>query len=217
MKAVIITGGSIEDAFALSYLNVIKPDFLIAADSGLEFCSRAEIRPDHIVGDFDSGREEIVRKFREDGTIPIDTYNPVKDMTDTDIALEKAAALGADEVHFLGATGTRLDHTLSNIFNLRKLRERGIRGVIVDAHNRITMPSGNMVEIGREAQYGTAISLFPFRGIVEGLTLTGFQYPLTEAVLEPGDGGLTVSNRITAETAVVTWKKGILILMETRD
>ena len=55
----------------------------------------------------------MIRTYEEDGGIPIRRFNPVKDTTDTAIAMEQAAKMGAGEICFFGATGTRLDHTLS--------------------------------------------------------------------------------------------------------
>ena len=54
MKTIIISGGAIEDGFALGFLEKIKPDCMVAADRGLDFCYRNRIQPDCIVGDFDS-------------------------------------------------------------------------------------------------------------------------------------------------------------------
>ena len=118
MKTIIISGGAIEDGFALGFLEKIKPDCMVAADRGLEFCYRNRIQPDCIVGDFDSIAPEVIGYYRANKEIPIYTFNPVKDTTDTDIALNQALKLGATEVYFLGATGSRLDHVLSNIYNL---------------------------------------------------------------------------------------------------
>ena len=140
MKAVILSGGRLERETVLEQIGVIKPDCIIAADKGLEFCYNEGIRPDHIVGDFDSLNPEIIEWYRCEGKIPIDTYRPEKDMTDTDIAMEKAVHLGADAIYLFGVTGTRLDHTLSNIFNLYKLHAQGIRGEIIDAQFAVWEP-----------------------------------------------------------------------------
>ena len=142
MKLCIITGGNIESSFVRDRLAEEHPDCILAADHGLVFCRREQIVPDYIVGDFDSTDPEIVRYYREDGSIPIDTYQPEKDFTDTDIAIQKAIALGADEVILFGATGSRLDHTLSNIWNLSAFCREGIKACIEDPHNRITMLPG---------------------------------------------------------------------------
>lgn len=217
MRAAIFSGGTLDAETVRAYLEQYPPDCILAADRGLEFCSRNRIRPDMILGDFDSVPADIIEAYRQRGDIPIRRFNPVKDTTDTAIAMEQAAEMGADEICFFGVTGTRLDHTLSNIFNLSLLRGRGIRGVIVDAHNRITMPEEREIYLKRSEQFGKYISLFPFGGEVRGVTLEGFRYPLQEYTLVPGDGGLAVSNEIAEETARICYREGILILAESRD
>lgn len=223
MRTAVFSGGTIDPVTVLPLIREEYPDYIIAADRGILFCHRYGIRPDRIVGDFDSlaeadsdGAAELLARYSGEG-IPVDRFNPVKDTTDTAIALGRAADSGADEVWFFGATGTRADHSLSNIFDLYRLCERGITGVIIDAHNRITMPVGTEMEITREGQYGNRISLFPVRGEVTGVTLEGTKYPLHDAVLMQGDGGLTVSNEITADVCRIRWKSGTLLVMETKD
>ena len=219
MNAVIFTGGTIDREAVREYFRKEPPDLVVAADRGLEFCFHSGIHPDYIVGDFDSIRPEIIAYYRGQKEIPIDTYRPEKDMTDTDIALEKAVQLGADSIVFFGATGTRLDHTLSNIFNLVLLKERGIRDWILDAHNRICLPPGHELILRREDMYGKYLSLFPVRGEVRGLTIEGFCYPLEDRTLIQGDGGLCVSNQLSpeADEGRIRWESGDLLVMETRD
>lgn len=217
MKVFIISGGSLSAPFIHEQLEKEKPDAVIAADRGLTFCHEQQIRPDWIVGDFDSAGQDILELYRREGTVPIDIWQPEKDFTDTDIALRKAVSLGADEVILFGATGTRLDHTLSNIYNLCGCALAGIRACIVDPNNRIRMLTGGEYRIRKDEQFGSRISFFPFRGDVTGLTLRGFKYPVTDMFVEQGDGGRFVSNEITDEEAVILWKSGILLLMETRD
>lgn len=216
-RGLILSGGTLEEDFALRYLREYAPDLILAADRGLEFCSRHGIRPDLILGDFDSIDPEVLEACRQEGKIPIRRFQPEKDATDTAIALEAALELGAEEVCFLGATGTRLDHTLSNIYNLYLLWKRGLRGSIVDACNRITMPPEREIFLRKKEQFGNYVSCFPFGREVRGLTLEGFRYPLREYTLELGDGGLSVSNEILAEEARITYREGILVLVESRD
>ncbi|MGN0361414.1 MAG: thiamine diphosphokinase [Bilifractor sp.] len=217
-RVVVFSGGTIDTPDALAYLKKENPDVIIAADKGTAFCKKNQIRPDYIVGDFDglAGAAEILQQYRDED-VPIDTFRPEKDMTDSDIALEKAIAVGADSVCFFGATGTRLDHVFSSIFDLYKLYKRGIEGVIIDGHNRISMPVSGKIVIRRDAQYGKFVSIYPFRGEAHGVTLSGFKYPLTDADIVQGDGGLTTSNEIVAEEGVITCREGILIVMETKD
>ena len=69
MKTIIINGGNIEDDFALPFLQKEQYDYLIAVDKGLEFCYRAGIRPDEMLGDFDSAAP-TVRDYFERLEIP---------------------------------------------------------------------------------------------------------------------------------------------------
>ena len=144
-------------------------------------------------------------------------HRPEKDATDTELAVSEAAALGAREVYLLGATGTRLDHVWGNIGLLYRLRQQGIRAWIVDAHNRIFMPAEKKVILSRENQFGKYVSILPYGGPVRGITLEGFHYPLKEYTLFPGDESLCVSNEIEAETAVIHYREGVPVIIESRD
>ena len=45
MKTLIITGGMIENEFALSFIQSLKPDYVLGVDRGLQFCYEQAIRP----------------------------------------------------------------------------------------------------------------------------------------------------------------------------
>ena len=53
-------------------------------------------------------------------------FNPVKDATDTQIAIELAMELGSRKITLVGGTGTRLDHVLGNIQTLYLPFAKGI-------------------------------------------------------------------------------------------
>ena len=84
-------------------------------DGGVAFCYRHGILPTRIVGDFDTLDPEILAWYRERTGVGIRVYDPVKDATDTQIAVELAMELGSSHITILGGTGTRLDHVLGNI------------------------------------------------------------------------------------------------------
>jgi len=54
-----------------------------------------------------------------------------KDMTDTELAVNTAIDRGYKNIVIIGGTGTRLDHTLSNIFLLKLMLDRGVKGRII--------------------------------------------------------------------------------------
>ena len=155
--AVIISGGSLDPDFALAFLREEKPELLIGADRGICFLKEKEIHPTHIVGDFDSASGEALEYFKQFPEIPIRTFNPVKDFTDTAIAMEPAMEEGADRIYILGGTGTRLDHVVANIKLLAMALEQGKECILLDEHNRIRLTDQPM-KIRKTEQYGKYVS-----------------------------------------------------------
>lgn len=216
MKQVfVVSGGDIEDAFAARVIAKERPELLIAADSGMEFFYRNGIKPDVIVGDFDSVKPEALTYFKEQPDIEFRELNPIKDDTDTEFAIRLAIEWGAEKITILGGTGSRLDHVLGNIELLGIGLEKQVSIELLDAHNRIRMIDKGITLLKSE-QFGTYVSLIPYTSQVEGLSLCGFKYPLTDYCLK-GFCSLGVSNEITAEEAVITFDKGILLVIESRD
>lgn len=215
MKTLIVTGGTVEDSFALSYFRQQGFDYLIAADSGIRFFLQAGIRPDEVLGDFDSASPDQLRQLRNDPRIVFHQYQPEKDAVDTQLALELALEKNSSEIHILGGTGTRLDHMLGTVRLLGYAMERGISCYLIDAHNRIRLIQERTV-LKKAEQYGDYVSLIPLTTQVSGVTLTGFKYPLADYTLG-GFESLGISNEIVEEEAVVELREGILILTESRD
>ena len=144
MRTVIISGGHIDDAFAIDWLEKNEYDFMIAADSGMDFLYRNRIVPDVIAGDFDSAKSDSLTYFDGLNGVQVIKLNPMKDDTDTEFVIREAIRRGAKEITLLGATGTRLDHVLANINLLGIGLEEGVEIQLVDKHNRIRMtPSAN--------------------------------------------------------------------------
>lgn len=217
MKTVIISGGRIERDFALSFLKQEAFDQIIAVDNGLKFLYENGIKPTWIVGDFDTAAPELVAYYRTETEIPIRQFNPVKDATDSQIAIELALELGSGEITILGGTGTRLDHVLGNIQSLMLAKKKGVSCVILDEYNRIRLVDGTF-KLKKEEQYGRYVSLLPLTTEVTGVELTGVKYPLSDYTFtSTGSAGLGVSNEITAETAEIRVKSGVFILIESSD
>lgn len=217
MHTVIVSGGNIQEDFALSFLKEQTWDRLIAADRGLEFLSGHGILPTHIVGDFDSSDPAVLGQYRDCPEIEIRKFNPVKDATDTQIALELALELGSTSVTILGGMGSRLDHTLGNVQTLALALEAGVDCQLLDEKNRVRLIRESLT-IQREEQYGDYVSLLPLTSVVRGVNLIGFKYPLTNHTFASAESaGLGVSNEITGEEGRIELSEGIFILIESRD
>lgn len=214
-KIVIISGGSIQDEFAKEWITQYQPDFIIVADSGMEFMRRVGLKPDMIIGDFDSVAVETLAYFREQQGIIFKELNPMKDDTDTEFAIRQAIGLGAKEITALGATGTRLDHVLGNVALLGIGLQEQVDIQLVDAHNRIRMID-KAISLIKAEQFGNFVSLLPYSGEVKGVTLKGFKYPLENFTMG-SFSSLGISNEIVEEKAEILFEEGILLIIESRD
>lgn len=216
MEIVIISGGNIQEDFALDFLYKHKKAMKIAADRGMELCQKAGIIPEHIIGDLDSVDSGTLSYYEGQKGICWHRLKPEKDDTDTQSALNLAIDLKAEKVWILGGTGTRMDHVLANINLLVYGARKNTEVILVDAHNQITLLKKE-TRISKNQQFGRYVSFFGWGENIEGLTLEGFKYPLTKAFLRPEDCGLTVSNEIVEEEAKVSYEKGSLIMVMSRD
>lgn len=214
-KIVIVSGGYIDDVFAVPWIKVYTPEYTIVADSGMEFCRRCGIMPDMIIGDFDSVKVDTLSFFKSQTGIVFQELNPIKDDTDTEFAIRQAIALGAKEICVLGATGTRLDHVLGNISLLGIGLPEQVQIQLVDSHNRIRMLDKS-IKIAKTEQFGLYVSLLPYQGEVTQLTLKGFKYPLENFALKPYNS-LGISNEIVEEEAEIIFEEGVLLVIESRD
>lgn len=214
-QTVIVTGGMLDATFACSILRKSCVEEIIAVDKGLLFLHEHGITPTYIVGDFDSAGKELVQYYQEQTQIPIRRYNPIKDASDTEIAIRDCVDRHSREVIILGGSGTRLDHTWANVQCLTIAAKAGVEAYLLDPHNRIRVVYSGF-SIRKEEQFGSYVSLFPIGGCVEGLTIRGVKYPLQDHRLEACDS-LSVSNEIVEEEMEVRFRSGCLVVMETRD
>ncbi|MEH0022708.1 MAG: thiamine diphosphokinase [Desulfobacter sp.] len=211
MKTVIVANGSFTPTpDILSRLNTA--DMIIAADGGASHLYASGICPDVIIGDLDS-IEADARAFFESKAVPVHTYPAQKDQTDTELCIDYAVNQGSAEIILTGVTGTRLDHTLANVFLLRRLLKMDIKGSIVDAHNEIFITACRLTVSGAP---GEILSVVPVSGRVTGLTLEGLEYPLTNKTISMGDT-LGISNVFTGSTAQIRLDSGIVLIIKSAD
>lgn len=216
-RCLILTGGILDLKFAGLYLKTESFDKLIAVDGGVEYAKVLGLTPDYIVGDFDTLNPEIAAEYHRFPHIVWEVHKPEKNETDTELAVSRAAAIGCDEVVLLGATGGRLDHTLGNLQLLYACLQRGIRGYLIDPQNKIYLLDQKHTFKSREL-WGQYISFLPLSEVVEGITLTGFRYPLDDKTIRKGEEvGLCISNELKAESGVIVFHNGVLICVESHD
>lgn len=212
MRTLIINGGNINYDFASVYIKNTKFDKIIAVDGGLIFADKMNIIPDYIIGDFDTVQSSLLDKYNTQSKII--KYNPIKDNTDSEIAINYACDINSTEIVIIGATGKRMDHTLANIEILVTPLRKGIEAYIIDEYNKIYLID-NLKIISKNEQYGNYVSLIPLTK-VEGLTLKGFKYPLDNYTYDIGIS-IGISNELESENGIIKLIDGILIAIESRD
>ncbi len=193
MRCILVCGGE----FAAEKFCIQKGDVLVTADSGYAYVKDC-VHVDYAVGDFDS------LGYVPEG-VEVIRHNPVKDYTDTQLAMEFAAEKGADEFVIYGALGGRLDHTLANIQTGYSFAKRGIKVTFKGKDCTAFYIMDRAVLRGEKGRF---FSLFALDD-AEGVTIKGAQYNLDGAKIVD-DYPLGVSNAFTDGDCIVEVKKGIL-------
>ena len=183
-----------------------KEDFVIAADGGLEHTRRFGIRPDEILGDFDSL-----------GFVPDDSrvFPVEKDDTDAMLAVRRGLSLGYREFLLYGSLdGPRLDHTIANFQTLQFLCDHGAFGYLIGNEYIVTVVKNGELRFPAEAK-GT-VSVFCLGADAKGVTLEGLYYPLEEDTLTAGFP-LGVSNHFTGSPSRIRVEDGSLLVLWDKE
>lgn len=181
-------------------------DSIICADGGLIMAEKLNLTADILIGDFDSAEQpdgyELIKLPRE------------KDVTDSEAAIDLAVSKGYDDITVLGGLGGRFDHTMGNIGMLAKYLGKIGGLVFVDGYNRVSMMEPGTYEIPKgNYRY---MGLIAYDGSVTSLTVKGVKYPLVSHLLTC-DTTLGVSNEILADSAILNFRKGKLLVIQSSD
>lgn len=211
MKCTIIASGSL-DYSEKTHKLILDSDLIICADGGAGHLRHLDIMPHIMIGDFDSISQEDLAYFQEKNIKQV-SFSSRKDQTDTELSIQYAVDHGIDDITMLGVTGSRLDHSLGNIFLLKNLAEKNITARIIDKNNEIYLIN-NHIELKGEP--GQLVSLIPASEKVTGITLLGFEYPLENGSMKMGSS-LGISNCMKGTRATVEISAGFLIVILSED
>lgn len=179
-------------------------NYLICADKGYEYAKKIGIKPDLIVGDFDS----YVGELPDD--CEIISLSSHKDDTDLLHCIETALSRGYDSFTILAATGGRFDHTLANVSTLMYLDKKGANGEIISPTEVIRyLKKGGYSFDGCK---GKTFSVFPFGCDRVNVSYTGAEYKadgLTLSAEEP----MGISNVFITDKAVIKINYGNAIII----
>ena len=207
MKAFIYGGGEIlaENIFE----EPAEGDISIAADSGYLNARALGASVDVLVGDLDSLGDASVPSG-----IELVKLECEKDCTDTQAAISLAIERGADDIVIIGGIGSRFDHSLSSACILAALRGAGLHGYITNGYNRVRYLENDSLLVAKSRfKY---LSLVALDKECKGVSAEGVKYPLKNAKIRR-DCQYAVSNEITENVALVSVRRGAMLIIESKD
>lgn len=180
------------------------PDALyIGVDAGALKLLEAGIEPAYIVGDFDSMEPERLKELENR---PGFCRHPVmKDATDTELALELAAACSPKIV--MGAFGGRLDHSLANL-SLLIFQDPDL--ILCGDSQFACLYEKGEHEIVRVYRH---ISFFPLEK--SRISLHGLLYELEDREVEPGNTLLVSNSFVSRKKPVIRVHEGRILCIQS--
>lgn len=208
-RCVIVAAGEIHNyERARDFLR--DDDFFIFCDGGLSHAGGLGIKPDVVVGDFDSCDSNDLEWWKERSEIiqlPCE-----KDDTDTLFAVKLAVERGYCDFLLLGAMGGRFDHALGNISILLYLNGLGKKAVLIDDYSVMQVVGKEPFYIEDTCSY---FSVLTVAGDVSGVNIKNAKYPLENARLTC-DFQLGISNEVlpgkVAEVSVASGRVLVVIV-----
>lgn len=204
MKRCVIVGGADISNYCRINGIITGEDYIIFCDSGLKHMQMLTVKPNFIVGDFDS--HENPQLDIETIVLPCE-----KDDTDTVFAVKEAIRRGYTDFLLIGVIGARLDHTLGNVYILDYLDELGLKGKIIDDYSEMELVSRESAYI--EDSYAF-FSLINITGMAKGITIENAKYLLNDAEITCGYQYGVSNEVISGQTAKVSVKEGKLLLIK---
>ncbi len=206
-RCLIISAGEIRDYERVK--SFLQPDdFFIFCDGGLIHADGLGLKPDLIVGDFDSCDSEDLARWKDScETVRLPRE---KDDTDTLFAVKLALERGYSDFLLLGAMGGRFDHALGNISILLYLDGLGKKALLVDDYSQMQIVGKEPFFIKDNCSY---FSVLTVAGDVSGVTIKNAKYPLENAKLS-ADFQLGISNEVLpGKTAEVSVEQGRVLVI----
>ncbi|WP_161881202.1 thiamine diphosphokinase [Deinococcus alpinitundrae] len=200
MLAWILVGGRLTATPALAAL--LRPDLIIAADGGARHAAVLGVHIDLWVGDFDSSEGLILDAPRE-------RHPAAKDSTDFELAVRVARQRGATELIILGAFGGRFDHAFALALGACRLAGEALK-VTLHSGDEAGYPLLAQVPVRLELRAGQVFSVLATSSL-NGLTLRGARWPLTDADVPLGSG-LTLSNEAAGGVLTAELRSGVALL-----
>ncbi|WP_277218877.1 thiamine diphosphokinase [Peptoniphilus vaginalis] len=209
-KALLISGGrQVSKELIEKYLD----RFIIVADGGARILMKYDLGANLLLGDLDSIGEEALTYIREQ-EIEVKKFPAKKDFTDTELALSYLVDEGYKDIIILGALGTRFDHELANLLNLKKLYKKNVKAKIEDDYNEVIyVEEGSYDFIKTNKKYFSLINA----GDRMNFTTKGLYYEVENLEINSENPSRGVSNEMVGDSATIKINSGSAFIIKSRD
>lgn len=208
-SALIFLHGSYPSEHAEFYRQAISNGrinrLIIAADGGLRLFDSLGLKPDLIIGDFDSVGPDILQRFGGVETLRFPTR---KDATDGELAIRAALERRCEDIELYGAIDTRYetDHLLANLLLLKLARRllpesataNSVRAI--DHRQRIYLLESEDLRL--QGKLGDFVSIIPLSEKIV-LSITGVEWELHNMEVIMGSTW-TLRNQFASNSADIT-------------
>lgn len=191
-----------------SRLASLQSPTVVAADNGATTALAFGLKPDLVIGDFDSIDPSALDELRRQG-VPIETHPRDKDATDGQLAIARALQLNPTELYLVGFLGgPRLDQLLANVLLLRTLE---VPTLLLDANNECRLMRPH-TPISWSPEPGEVVSLIPLTTTVEGVRTQGLRWPLEDEQLHLGDTRGVSNEPLDGQQVSVQTRAGLMLV-----
>jgi thiamine pyrophosphokinase len=189
----------------------IKESFIIAVDSGADLLCEIGITPDLMIGDFDSISQEAYHEFDKVEKL---VYQPEKDFTDTELALDWCFQNNYNEIIIINSMSGRPDQIYGLVAHMQLAKIKNVDLIISDTENHMFCVRETEKII---IDQNSILSLIPLSESVNVVSTNGLQYPLSKELLFSYKNR-GISNITTADEVVIKIDHGdLLAVVESKN
>jgi thiamine pyrophosphokinase len=209
MKALLLANGELYGPEILRQrLNSEEFDLVIGIDAGAKHAITLGLRPDALIGDFDSLEKP---DGRGPDTPQCIAFTAEKNETDLELGVSYAMEKGADTVVIIGAMGGRMDMEISNVLLMAKTGFASCRLEIWHGEQtaRVIRPPGGEIT----GLPGDAVSLIPLCS-ASGVNTNGLRYRLQNFEFDTGSSR-GISNMMEEHLTKIELCQGLLLAVHS--
>lgn len=181
--------------------------YILVLDGAIDRVLQLGIYPDAVLGDFDSINDLDEKLTHTPSTQKL--YMPDQEHTDLDKGILYLIEQGHQAANIVWATGKRLDHTVTNLFNMARFRSQITLSIIDDYSKKYILPK--IFEKWYPA--GTSLSLIPC-GTVTHIKTEGLAFNLHDEELVLGYRAGSSNHTLADGFIKISYESGDLIMVE---